>query len=186
MFYERQSKFVIIKPMNNPAKNKGFTIVELLVVITILLILGSIILPSLGDTRASAALTKAEAQVDQLLNALTNLSGDTLQYSGHFAAFTADTGAGGNEVWDLNAQAAGLTDTDGLFSNWQGPYISTVPLDPWGNPYFFDPDYDIAAIIGTTSPFYGVVVGSFGPNGAGQNVFDSDNIVEILYFPGQE
>jgi hypothetical protein len=51
--------------------------------------------------------------------------------------------------------------------------MPTIPLDPWGHPYFFDTDYDIDPSGGVTNA---AVIGSFGPNGVGQNVYDSDNI----------
>ena len=89
---------------------------------------------------------------------------------------TIDTGTENNELWDLSAQEAGLTQTDGLFSGWKGPYLNSAPIDPWGNNYFFDTDYDI----GSSTPVWVAVIGSFGPNGVGQNVFDSDDIIRIL------
>ena len=81
--------------------------------------------------------------------------------------------SGGVEVWNLNA-AAGLTSTDGGYLGWNGPYIQSVPLDPWGKNYFFDTYYDIN---GTNY----VVVGSFGPNKVGPNLYDADDV--ILLFP---
>ncbi len=77
------------------------------------------------------------------------------------------------EVWDLNSTQAGLVATNGGFPNWNGPIIDSVPKDPWGSDYFFDPDYKIGGV-------NYAVVGSFGPNKVGQNVYDSDDIYLIL------
>jgi len=76
-------------------------------------------------------------------------------------------------VWDLNAANAGLVATNGGFPNWDGPYMQSVPKDPWGSDYFFDLDYRIDG-----KDF--AVVGSFGPNKVGKNLYDSDDIILIL------
>lgn len=71
-------------------------------------------------------------------------------------------------------QAAGLIDTDGAYLNWKGPYMGVIPKDPWGNNYFFDTDYDIGGGV------MRVVLGSYGPNGVGNNLYDADDIRLIL------
>ena len=78
-----------------------------------------------------------------------------------------------DEIWDLTTPEAGLLSATGAFTNWKGPYIQAIPKDPWGSDYFFDPDYYID---GTPLP----AVGSFGPNGQGQNNYDSDDLYRIL------
>ena len=75
---------------------------------------------------------------------------------------------------DLAAGAAGLLTTNGSFPNWNGPYLPSIPLDPWGNNYFFDSDYLV-------NGHNRVVIGSFGPNGVGPNVYDSDDVIKIIY-----
>jgi hypothetical protein len=77
------------------------------------------------------------------------------------------------ETWDLTTADAGLLANDGDFENWQGPYLPSIVLDPWGSPYFFDPDYRIGSV-------NRVVVGSFGPNRRGRNIYDSDNVYVLL------
>jgi hypothetical protein len=46
-------------------------------------------------------------------------------------------------------------------------------LSSWGSDYFFDPDYDING-----KDF--AVVGSFGPNKVGKNLYHSDDIILLL------
>ena len=84
-------------------------------------------------------------------------------------------GAPGNpEVWDLSADTAGLVSNDsGTFTRWNGPYIDAVTKDPWDSNYFFDPDYRI------DGQDY-AVVGSFGPNKVGPNVYEADNVYLIM------
>lgn len=156
---------------------RGFTLVELLVTIGIMGILASILLVSLNSARASARLAQARSQVNQIRKAISLLESQTNEWPGHKTIDDVQSGASGNEIWDLNASSAGLVASDGGYTNWDGPYINRVPLDPWGHPYFFDTDYDI----GSGTSRWAAVIGSFGPNGAGQNVYDSDNIIEVLF-----
>lgn len=156
---------------------RGFTIVEILVTIAIIGILAAVIMAHLNDAKEKAKIAKAEAQLKEYRNALTLMAGDTGEWPGHQAIGTIATGTSGNEVWDLSSPQAGLYQTDGLYPNWKGPYIYAIPKDPWDNPYFFDTDYNVA----TSGPaVWTAVIGSFGPNGVGRNVYDSDNIIEIL------
>lgn len=155
---------------------RGFTIIEILVVIAIIGILSSVVLGNLNNAKEKAKIATAEAQLTQYRNAIAIMAGDTNEWPGHQTIDQIDSGGSGNEVWDLSSAPAGLAQTDGLYSNWSGPYIKSIPLDPWGNPYFFDTDYDI----GTSSNVWTAVIGSFGPNGSGQNVYDSDNVIIIL------
>lgn len=163
--------------MNRVGDRQGFTLIELLVVIAIIGILASVVLASVNSARENARKTKARAMTKQIRTAIALLEGDSAEWPGHKSIEDIESGASGNEMWDLSAPEAGLVSTDGLFGNWAGPYISVIPADPWGNDYFFDTDYDVDSGAGEQ---WGVVVGSFGPNGVGQNVYDGDNIYEII------
>ena len=78
-----------------------------------------------------------------------------------------------NEIEDFTLPLAGIRQTDGLFPNWNGPYIQILPLDPWGNNYFIDTDY-------MTAQGDKAVVGSYGPNGLGLNDYDDDDVIYII------
>lgn len=161
-------------------KNKkvtGFTLIELLVSIAIISLLATIIMVAMNDSRNSAKIVKATAQVREIRKAVVMLEGDSGEWPGHKTLDDIEFGASGNEMWDLHVPEAGLVATDGNFDNWTGPYLSMTLVDPWGNNYFFDTDYDIDPTAGQR---WAAVVGSFGPNGDGQNVYDSDNIVDVL------
>ena len=83
----------------------------------------------------------------------------------------------------LNSSAAGIGSTDGGFPGWNGPYMS-VPLDPWGTNYYFDPDYTCGT---STLGCGGIaqtirVIQSFGPNKT-QTYGNGDDVVLVLCRP---
>jgi general secretion pathway protein G len=152
-------------------QNAGFTLVEIMFAIMIVALLTGLAAQSLSKSRKSAHFKEAEVQIEIISSAIRQLAWDT----GHWPNKLSRVSASGlnAEVWDLTSNSAGLLATDGSFKNWQGPYLPAVPLDPWGNPYFFDPDYMIDGV-------NMVVVGSLGPNRTGANRYDEDNIFAVL------
>ena len=149
-------------------KDSGFTLIELLVSIAIVGILVAIAIPAYSGFKERAKIAQVKAELKTLQTAIAALANDTENWPG-----PSPVGVVANaEVWDLNSTSAGLI-ASGSFTNWNGPYVQLVQKDPWGSDYFFDPDY---AINGVDYP----VVGSFGPNMAGQNAYDSDDIYLIL------
>jgi general secretion pathway protein G len=152
--------------------NSGFTLIELVVVVGIISVLSGIAIPAFNKMGDKAKIAEATSDLKNLQLALEILAIDTEMWPGPSAVGEIVNG-GGNEVWDLNAPEAGLVATDGSFPDWDGPYVPAVQKDPWGNDYFFDSDYDID---GTKY----AVLGSFGPNGVGPNVYDDDDIIIIL------
>ena len=156
---------------------EGFTLTELLVVIAIIGILASIVIARVNTARELALIAKAQGDIHAIRTAIQPLALDTDEWPGHKIIDDVQSGTSGNELWDLTTGEVGLVTTDGLYTNWNGPYIQEIPPDPWGNPYFFDTDYDIDP---TAGEIWAAVIGSFGPNGDGQNVYDSDNVILLL------
>ena len=165
------------KPKNQNLLSQGFTLIELLVVIAIIGILATIVYVAAAQARQNAKIAKAQAEVRELRKAISLLEGDCNEWPGHQPVDVVQSGAGGNEVWDLSQPVAELSQTDGTCVNWRGPYMDVIPKDPWSNDYFFDTDYDIDPSPGQR---WAAVVGSFGPNSVGQNLYDSDDIIEIV------
>jgi general secretion pathway protein G len=115
-----QLKFSLnaIKP--SYSKSKGFTLLELLVVMVIIGMLVSYVGPKYFSQIGKSEVKTARAQIDSLEKALDTYRLDVGHYpsteQGLAALFTAPA----NEP------------------KWQGPYLKkTVPLDPWGNAYLY-------------------------------------------------
>ena len=121
--------------------------------------------------RRLASIKEAEHELAMIAVAVEKLAWDTGCWPGGKSQSITkelnDSGVG-TEITDLTATKAGLLEQYD-YTNWRGPYLTDIPVDPWGTPYWFDPDYrtdagDIAA------------VGSSGPNKSGANAYDDDNV----------
>lgn len=146
--------------------HRGFTILELIVNFTIIGILTAIAVPAYMNFRDKARVAQARGDLRKIQAAIEVLAIDTNKWPG-----AQDVGVvADKEVWNLNSAKAGLTKSDRTYPNWRGPYMKSVPKDPWGMDYFFDPDYPI---LGTKHP----VIGSFGPNKCCRNRYDSDDVI---------
>lgn len=97
---------------------RGFTLVELLVVMVILGLLASLVLPNFFGQAASARKKTALVQMRTLGTALDAYALDTGRYPSTSEGLQA-----------LVEQPSGL-------DMWDGPYLKgQIPKDPWGNPY---------------------------------------------------
>jgi len=179
------------KPAVARSQRPGFTLIEILVVIAIVGILSTLAAISISSYRVQSRVNKAEADIDAIRSAVFLLGNATGEWPSHEPAdqYCQSGSCADNEVWDLNLPEAGLTQNDTTpYANWEGPYMTAVPTDPWGNSYFFDSDYDTDPTVGTEN--WATVVGSFGPDAQDanpadhQNVYDSpegdDNIILVL------
>jgi general secretion pathway protein G len=129
---------------------RGFTLVELLVVITIITLIMGIVGPRVLNYLTESKVKAARIQIESFSSALD--------------LFFLDTGRYPNGSEGLGA----LVQRPGSINAWNGPYLKggNVPSDPWGNPYVYRSPgqhgtYDILS--------YGSD-GTEGGSGAGQDI----------------
>lgn len=97
---------------------RGFTLLELLVVMVIIGLLASIITPMYFNQIGKSNVKVARAQLEALGQALDQFRLDVGRYP------TTEQG-----LVALRTAPAGL-------GQWKGPYLKRdVPMDPWGQPY---------------------------------------------------
>jgi general secretion pathway protein G len=112
-------------------RQRGFTLVELLVVMVILGMLASLVLPNFFGQAEKAREKTAKVQISTLSAALDAFALDVGRYP---------TGSEGLDA---------LVEAPSGVEQWDGPYIKkSVPNDPWGNPYEYkepqsSSDYDV-------------------------------------------
>jgi general secretion pathway protein G len=107
------------KSVSSSAGQDGFTLVELLVVLVILVLLASIIGPRVIGYLGSSRSKTAQIQIESLVTSLELYHVDVGNYPS-----TAD---GLDALIKPPAKAKG----------WNGPYVTkaAIPSDPWGQPY---------------------------------------------------
>jgi len=156
------------------AHNGGFSLIEVLVVIGAIGILVGIAIPAYNGYRERANIAEAQQVLKDIERAVIALGTITGQWPMHLAIGVTTSGPT-NEIYDLNAANAGLVadDPGTPFPNWNGPYIPLVPLDPWGNNYYFDQDYTVNGVIVP-------VIGSFGLDGCCPNNYNTGDDVFIV------
>ncbi len=113
-------------------RQRGFTLLELLVVILIIGMLTGIVAPRFLGQVGRSETTTARAQLDALDKALQ--------------AYRIDTGRFPSTSQGLRA----LVTQPGDETRWRGPYMQgEIPMDPWGSPYQYrnpgssGKDYDL-------------------------------------------
>ena len=103
---------------------RGFTLIEILVVVVIIGILGAVIVPNLLSRPDQARITAAQTDLRQLANALDIYRLDNFHYPSTEQGLDA-----------LVDRPAGFPEP----RNWNPDgYIKALPSDPWGSPYIYE------------------------------------------------
>jgi prepilin-type N-terminal cleavage/methylation domain-containing protein len=150
-------------------KKNGFSLIEIMVAIGIIGLLAVLGTLTIRKGIRDSYIKQATAELNMISASIRQLAWDT----GRWPNGEYRTQGGSVEEWDISTDSCGLWGNDETYSDWKGPYYGGEIEDPWGNNYFFDPDYRIDGI-------NHIVVGSFGPNGQGQNLYDTDDVYVLL------
>jgi general secretion pathway protein G len=107
----------------NKRRNRGragITLIEMLVVVTIIALFAALVAPRMFKQSDRAKVTAARAQINSFMTAL--------------GSYKLDTGIFPSTEQGLQA----LRVAPANLAQWQGPYLpQEIPVDPWGHPYLY-------------------------------------------------
>jgi general secretion pathway protein G len=122
-------------PLRNFRSCRGFTLIEIMVVVVILGILAAVIVPNLLSRPDMAKVTKAKLDMKSIEESL--------------GLFKLDNGFYPSTDQGLEALVA-IPETGRIPSKYPvGGYLKKVPVDPWNKPYIYispginSPDFDL-------------------------------------------
>lgn len=98
-------------------ERKGFTLIELMLVIVIIGLLAAMVIPRLTGRSEEARQAVAKTDIEANLSLALDL-------------YEMDNGTFPENLDGLRTKPGGAT-------NWKGPYIKKKPIDPWGRPYVY-------------------------------------------------
>jgi general secretion pathway protein G len=109
-----------MRKRTNRSRQAGITLIEMLVVVTIIALFAALVAPRMLSRTDAARVTAARAQINSFMTALGAYKLDTGTYP------TTEMGLNALRIRPQNAH------------RWQGPYLpQEIPMDPWGRPYLY-------------------------------------------------
>ena len=106
--------------ISNLQMQRGFTLVEMLLVLMILGVLAAIVVPKMANRGQDARIKATVTQISAFKTALDMFEVDNGYYP-----------KGRSGLLDLVQKPRDA-------SNWHGPYLDSIPKDPWGNDYVYE------------------------------------------------
>jgi general secretion pathway protein G len=114
----------MVKRRNSRPRRAGFTLVEMLVVVGILVLLASLVVPRVLGSRKKADEGAAKFQISTFKNSLEQYAIDCKTFP------MTEEGLDALVNPPLEATGGG---------KWGGPYLTSgIPADPWGNAYQYE------------------------------------------------
>ena len=98
---------IIKSTLNLKEREKGFTLIEIMVAMIILAIMAAIIAPNVISRIGDAQISAAKQDIR------------------------------GIETTEQGLHALVIRPTDSSIRNWKGSYLDKIPTDPWGNEYLY-------------------------------------------------
>lgn len=174
------------------SKPRGFTLIEVIVVVSIIAVLAMMISPLINRHLDDARITRAASEAQTIATAMLNFNKDTgkwpifqlpaasittasaifttLYSPGTYPTPSVDTASWApatsvrGSIRDQLEFNQPLYGTSGKFA-WRGPYVTNIGEDPWGNAYVIN-----ASNLGFGSTSAAFVL-SAGPDGTIQTTF---------------
>ncbi len=119
-----------------PRNARGFTLIEIMLVVIIIGALAAIIVPNFSGRSEQAKVAVAKADISNIATALK--------------LYELDNGVFPSTAQGLLALRERAASTPAP-KNWNGPYLEKDTVDPWGNPYVYAApgthrsDYDLSS-----------------------------------------
>jgi general secretion pathway protein G len=106
-------------------RRRGFTLIEILLVLAILLMLATVAIVALSGTREGAKIDTTRLLIQEVENALET-------YNMHMSRYPTEEEGGLNALLTKPA-----FEDEKLAERWRGPYLKSEPRDSWARPLHY-------------------------------------------------